>query len=36
MADNLLTVHVREIIGTVGQIADMSAVDAALRAALGL
>jgi mRNA interferase MazF len=36
MADNLLTVHFREIVRTVGKLSDMSAIDAALRAALGL
>jgi mRNA interferase MazF len=36
MADNLLTIHLREIDRRIGTLADMSTVDAALRITLGL
>jgi len=36
MADVLSTIHLREVHRTIGRLADMSPVDAALRAALGL
>ena len=36
MTDNLATVHDREIDRTIGRFDDMSAIDAALRATLGL
>ena len=36
MADNLITVHLREIDRVIGRLADMAPVDAALRVIFGL